>query len=110
MDRKTRIGETSAKSAVRIAVSSVAVVGGSLKRRFGQRLRRKGYELAAARAQADIEGDMADAPSHFTAIRMSVSAQCNPPEELNKLVTIAERGCIAANTLLAAVKLSIKVV
>lgn len=74
--------------------------------------------LAAARARnielkdarADIEGDMADAPSRFTAIRMSVSARCNPPEELQKLVTIAERGCIAANTLRAAVELSIKVV
>ena len=61
-------------------------------------------------ARADIEGDMADAPSRFTAIRMAVSAQCNPPEELEKLVTIAERGCIAANTLGAAVDLSIKIV
>jgi len=60
-------------------------------------------------ARADIEGDMAEAPARFTAIRMSVSARCNPPEELGKLVTIAERGCIAANTLRAAVALSIKV-
>jgi putative redox protein len=74
--------------------------------------------LAAARARdikltnarADIEGDMADAPSRFTAIRMTVSAQCDPKEELNKLVTIAERGCISANTLRTAVELSIKVV
>lgn len=74
--------------------------------------------LAAARARnieltdarADIEGDMVDAPSRFIAIRMSVSARCNPPGELNKLVTIAERGCIAANTLRTAVDLSIQVV
>ena len=57
-----------------------------------------------------LKADMADAPSRFTAIRMSVSAQCNPPEQLQKLVTIAERGCIAANTLRAAVDLSVKVV
>jgi putative redox protein len=61
-------------------------------------------------ARADIEADVAEAPSRFTVIRMSVSAQCNPPEELDKLVSIAERGCIAANTLKAAVELSIKVV
>jgi putative redox protein len=61
-------------------------------------------------ARADIEGDMADAPSRFTAIRMSVSAQCNSHEELAKLAAIAERGCIAVNTLRAAVELSIKVV
>ena len=74
--------------------------------------------LAAARARnielknarADIEADMADAPSRFTAIRMAVSAQCNPPEELGKLVAVAEHGCITVNTLRAAVELSIKVV
>ncbi len=46
------------------------------------------HPLAAARARnievkharADVEGDMADAPSRFAAIRISVSAQCNPPE------------------------------
>jgi len=74
--------------------------------------------LAAAKARnfelrnacVEIEGDIADSPSRFSAIRMSISAQCNPPEELVKLVTIAERGCIVANTLRAAVEVSIRVV
>jgi putative redox protein len=74
--------------------------------------------LAAAKARnfelrnvhAEIEGDIADSPSRFSAIRMSISAQCNPPGELVKLVTIAEHGCIVANTLKAAVELSIQVV
>ncbi len=68
----------------------------------------RGIELN--NAHANIEADIADAPARFTAIRMSVSAQCNPPEDLNKLVTIAERGCIVANTLRVAVELSIKVI
>ena len=70
----------------------------------------KARNIELKNARADIEGDMADAPSRFTAICMSVSAQCNPPGELNKLVAIAESGCTAVNTLRAAVKLSIKVV
>jgi len=70
----------------------------------------KARDIELNNARAVIEGDMADAPPRFTAIRMLVSAQCNPPEELNKLVTIAERGCIAANTLRTAVELSIKIV
>jgi len=70
----------------------------------------KARDMELKNARADIEGDMADAPSRFTAIRISVSARCNPPEELHKLVAVAERGCIAANTLRAAVELSIKVV
>tara|TARA_R110002096_G_C14193354_1_gene688178 strand:- start:26 stop:223 length:198 start_codon:yes stop_codon:yes gene_type:complete len=56
------------------------------------------------------EADMADAPSRFTAIRMSISANCEPQDELEKLVVIAERGCFAANTLRGAVDLSIKIV
>lgn len=70
----------------------------------------KARNIELKHARADIEGDMADAPSRFTAIRMSVSAQCDPPEELDKLVAIAERGCISANTLRAALELSIRVV
>ena len=70
----------------------------------------KARNIELKNARADIEADMADAPSRFTAIRMSVSAQCNPREELGKLVAIAERGCITINTLRAAVELSIKVV
>jgi putative redox protein len=70
----------------------------------------KARNIELKNARAEIEGDMADAPSRFSAIRMTVSAECDPPEELNKLVTIAERGCISANTLRAAVELSIKVV
>ena len=70
----------------------------------------KSRNIELKNARADIEADVAEAPSRFTAIRMSVSAQCNPPEELDKLVTIAEHGCIVANTLKAAVELSIKVV
>jgi putative redox protein len=61
-------------------------------------------------ACANIEAEIADAPARFTAIRMSISAQCNPQEDLTKLVTIAERGCIVANTIRSAVDLSIRVV
>ena len=69
----------------------------------------KARNIELTDARAEIEGEMADAPSRFTAIQMTISANCNPPQELDKLVTIAERGCIAANTLRAAVPLSIKI-
>lgn len=60
-------------------------------------------------ARARIEGDLADAPARYTAIRMRVSAQCEPADQLPKLVTIAERACIVANTLRAAVDLEVEV-
>ena len=61
-------------------------------------------------ARADIEGDLADAPPRYTAIRMRVSAACEPAAELPKLVKMAERGCIVANTLRAAVDLTVECV
>jgi putative redox protein len=70
----------------------------------------KARNIEIKNARADIEADIADAPARFTAIRMNVSAQCDAPDELSKLVTIAERGCIVANTLRVAVELSVKVV
>jgi putative redox protein len=70
----------------------------------------KARNIEIKNARADIEADIADAPARFTAIRMIVSAQCDAPDELGKLVTIAERGCIVANTLRVAVELSVKVV
>lgn len=72
--------------------------------------------LAAARARdieitnasAEIKGEAADGPPRYTAISMKVSAQCSAPQELEKLLTIAERGCIASNTLGNAVELSVE--
>lgn len=61
-------------------------------------------------ARAEIEGDLADAPPRYTAIRMRVSAQCDPAAELPKLVVMAERGCIVANTLRNAVDLTVECV
>jgi len=61
-------------------------------------------------ARAEIEGDLADAPPRYTTVRMRVSANCEPPTELAKLVLIAERSCIVANTLRNAVELNVECV
>ena len=61
-------------------------------------------------ARAEVEGDLADAPPRYTAVRMRVSANCQPATELAKLVLIAERGCIVANTLRNAVEFNVECV
>jgi putative redox protein len=61
-------------------------------------------------ARAEIEGDLAAAPPRYSAVRMRVSANCEPASELAKLVLIAERGCIVANTLRGALDLSVECV
>jgi putative redox protein len=61
-------------------------------------------------ARAEIEGALADAPPRYTTVRMRVSANCEPATELAKLVLIAERSCIVANTLRNAVELNVECV
>ena len=58
-------------------------------------------------ARVEIDGELADAPPRYTAIRMRVSARCEPAQALPKLVVIAERACIVANTLHKALELTI---
>ena len=65
-------------------------------------------DIKLTNAHADISGELADAPARYMAIHMKVTADCEPASELKKLVTIAERGCIVANTLGKAVELTIE--
>jgi putative redox protein len=73
--------------------------------------------LAAIRAREanvsdvhiDISGTLEESPARFSAIEMTVAAAYEDEELIRKLVTIAERSCIVANTLKDAVDLSVNV-
>jgi len=64
-------------------------------------------EAAVSNVNMEISGTLESAPPHFSAIEMKVSADHNDKEQMEKLITVAERGCIVANTLKNSVKLSI---
>lgn len=74
--------------------------------------------LAAAKARestADnfsiaITAELDGTPPRFTEVKMSVSGDYDDRQEIEKLIVIAERGCIVANTIRDAVALSIVVV
>ena len=66
-------------------------------------------EAPVANVRAEVTGTLAEAPSRFSAIAVTVSAECPDRELLEKLVGIAERGCIVTNTLRGAVELRIEV-
>lgn len=74
--------------------------------------------LAAAQARessADnfnvaISAQLDGTPPRFTEVEMHVSGDYDSREEIEKLVVIAERGCIVANTVKDALTLSIFVV
>jgi putative redox protein len=63
--------------------------------------------VSIQQAKASIAGEISDAPQRYSMIEMHVSAVCDPADQLQKLVTIAERGCISANTLKSCVELKI---
>ena len=66
-------------------------------------------DVTLSGARVEIVGELGEQPARYTAIRLRVGAQrCEPVDALAKLVTIADRGCIVANTLRGAVDLSVE--
>jgi putative redox protein len=67
----------------------------------------KGRQAEVSDAQTEVIGTLAESPARFTAVELNVTAQCSDREQFEKLVEIADRGCIMMNTLRG--KLDIKV-
>jgi putative redox protein len=49
--------------------------------------------------RVDVVGALADSPARFTGVELRVAAERGDRELLEKLVEIADRGCIMMNTL-----------
>jgi putative redox protein len=58
--------------------------------------------------QLVINGMLENSPPRYSAVELLVSAEYTDREDMEKLITIAERGCIVANTLKEAVELNIR--
>jgi putative redox protein len=66
-------------------------------------------EAKVSNVRTAVAGTLDGTPPRFVAIEATVSAECEDSELLEKLVTIAERSCIVANTLKDAVTLQVLV-
>jgi len=69
----------------------------------------KARQATITNVRASITGTLADAPSRFAAIEMTVTADGAVREELEKLLDIAGRGCIVTNTLRDVVALTVTI-
>ncbi len=58
--------------------------------------------------RAVVTGTLAQNPSRFAEIELTVRAETADPALLGKLVGIADKGCIVANTLRGALKLTVR--
>jgi putative redox protein len=67
-------------------------------------------EAAASDLALEIAGTLEGTPARFSAVQIKVSGRYEDRAQMEKLVTIAERACIVANTIKSAVKLSFAVV
>lgn len=65
-------------------------------------------DVAVTDIQLAISGMLENSPPRYSGIEVLVSAEYADREDIQKLIAIAERGCIVANTLKEAVNLTIQ--
>lgn len=56
-------------------------------------------EAGISDAQVEVMGVLADSPTRFTGVELRVSAASGDQAQLERLVEVADRGCIMLNTL-----------
>jgi putative redox protein len=67
----------------------------------------KGREADISNVRVEVVASLADAPARFAGVELQVAAESRDRELLERLVEIADRGCIMMNTLRG--KLDVKV-
>ncbi len=67
----------------------------------------KARAVGASDLRVEVMATLVDAPSRFSEIELKVSGNYQNRDAMNKLVLIAERGCIVANSIRDAVKLTV---
>lgn len=69
----------------------------------------KAREANVSELRMEVIGTLVDSPTRFSAVEICVSAKCSDREQFQKLVEIAEKGCIVANTIRGALDLVVRV-
>ena len=69
----------------------------------------KGREADVRDVQTEVIGLLADSPVRFSAVELCVSANYSDRDLFEKLVVIAEHGCIMVNTLRGKLELTVRI-
>ena len=75
----------------------LASVGGCFMSNFLAAIKARAAEISDVRTE--VIGTIADSPARFSAVELLVTAESPSRELLERLVDIADRGCIMMNTL-----------
>jgi|SRR5690242_14981932 len=69
----------------------------------------KGREAEISDAHTDVIGVLEGSPARFTAVELNVTAKYSDREQFEKLVDIADRGCIMMNTLRGKLDIQVRI-
>jgi putative redox protein len=58
--------------------------------------------------KAVVRGELGSAPPRFESLMLEVHGQCSDEDAMQKIIEIAERGCIVHNTLKPGVRLTVR--
>jgi putative redox protein len=64
-------------------------------------------DAAVSDVRVEVAGALADSPARFSRLELRVEANCGDRELLERLVEIADRGCIMMNTLRGTVEVKV---
>jgi len=67
----------------------------------------KARTSAVSHVRVEVAGTLVDGPTRYEAIHVRVSADGETRDVLEKLVDVADRGCIMTNTLRATLSLTV---
>ncbi len=85
----------------------LAAVGGCFMSNLLAAIKARGAEISGVRTE--VTGTLADSPARFAAVELSVTADSGSGELLERIVEIADRGCIMMNTLRGKLDIRIRV-
>lgn len=63
-------------------------------------------EVDVSDLNIELNATLEEAPPHFSAVELTITGNYPDKNTMQKLVTIADRGCIVANTIKSSVKLT----
>jgi putative redox protein len=85
----------------------LAAVGGCFMSNLLAAIRARETDVAGI--SVEVIGTLADSPARFTGMELYVTADRGSQESLERLVEIADRGCVMLNTLRGTLDLSVRI-
>jgi putative redox protein len=85
----------------------LAAVGGCFTSTLLAAIKARGSGVCSL--QVEVTGTLVDSPTHFASVDLLVSANYAEREQFEKLVEIAEKGCIIFNTLKDKLELAVRI-